>query len=517
MSTTGTSSPSIILTNGCGISQESHTLGILVGGGPAPGINGIIASATLTALDRGWTVFGIMEGFRYLMEGRTDMCKRLSRSDVSRIHNTGGTVLCTSRANPTKKPEDLQRTLDTLKRAGIDYLITIGGDDTATSSLKLANAAGDALKVCHVPKTIDNDLPLPGDVPTFGYRTAQAVGYDILRNLMADAKSSPPRWYIVVSMGRQAGHLALGMGFSAGAHLTLIPEEWGSKPVTFSAIVDAIEGTVLKRLAIDKPFGVVVLAEGLVEKMLPDEVDRVFDPHHIVSRDEHGHIRLDEVELGGRVRDELRQRFAGRSPRITWVVKNIGYELRCADPIPFDIEYTRILGSGAVRFLAGSGNKAIVTMIGEQLSPIPFQEIINPATGKSATRAVDTDSLLYKVAREFMMRLTTNDLGNSELIGRMAAIAKMTPDEFLARYRDTFAECTTGGDAAMPSTPLRMHAQFDARASTDVPPVSLGNTPVRVRVPVHRVLDMGCASTGGGESGGTVLGVASVGTPVPEK
>jgi len=453
-------------------------MGILCGGGPAPGINGVIASATLAALDRGWEVIGIIEGFRYLIEGRKDMVRKLTRSDVTRIHNIGGTILCTSRANPTKKPEDLQRTLRTLSELGIDLLLTIGGDDTATSALRLADAAHDTLKVVHVPKTIDNDLPLPGDVPTFGYRTAQAVGHEILRNLMADARSSPSRYYIVVSMGRQAGHLALGMGVSAGAHLTLIPEEWGSRPVHFAEIIDHIEGTVLKRLAQNKPFGVIVLAEGLVEKMPLDEVDSIFDPHHLIGRDEHGHIRLDEVALGDCVRDALRTRFKDRPQKFTWIVKNIGYELRCADPIPFDIEYTRILGSGAVRFLAGSGTRAIVSMVGEQLCPIPFSDIFDPTTGRSSTRPVDTESLLFKVAREFMIRLTASDREDSALIARMAALAGLTPEAFLARFEKAFIESTHGGDAALPSTPKRHPV---GRRPSPSPPQASPCPPVCVR------------------------------------
>ena len=151
-------------------------LGILCGGGPAPGMNSVISAATIEARNSGWDVLGIMDGFQHLIEGRTEQARPLSITDVSRIHALGGSILRTSRANPTVRDEGaadpgwrLHACLESLRKLGIDALVTIGGDDTAFSASRLAEAAGGGLRVAHVPKTIDNDLPLPGGIPTFGF------------------------------------------------------------------------------------------------------------------------------------------------------------------------------------------------------------------------------------------------------------------------------------------------------------------------------------------------------------
>jgi len=197
-------------------------LAIAVAGGPAPGINSVIGAATIRACLSNVEVLGIPEGFRWVMTGDTSRVVPLTINDTSRIHFRGGSMLGISRANPTKKPETMRNVLDSFERLDIGMLITIGGDDTAYTAYKLAQAAGGRLRVVHVPKTIDNDLDLPHDVWTFGYQTARALGVDIVHNLMVDAKTTG-RWYFVVAMGRKAGHLALGIGKAAGATLTLIP------------------------------------------------------------------------------------------------------------------------------------------------------------------------------------------------------------------------------------------------------------------------------------------------------
>src|SRR4029078_8797424 len=121
----------------------------------------------------------------------------------------------------------------------VDMLITIGGDDTAFSALKVEEHGRGRIRVVHVPKTIDNDLDLPPEVDTFGYQTARHFGVEIVKNLMVDAKTTS-RWYFLIAMGRKAGHLALGIGKAAGATLTLIPEEFTGHPVRLKAMVDTL-------------------------------------------------------------------------------------------------------------------------------------------------------------------------------------------------------------------------------------------------------------------------------------
>src|SRR5689334_10359143 len=236
--------------------SAGRRLGILVGGGPAPGINTVISSAAIEAINEGFDVVGIRDGFKNLVRKDVSKIRPLTIDDVSRVHLTGGSVLGTSRENPTKSAEALQAVVDTLQQAGVTHLVTIGGDDTALSSRTVAERSQGAIKSVHVPKTIDNDLPLPPHVPTFGFQTARHVGAELVQNLMEDARSTR-RWYVVVAMGRKAGHLALGIGKAAGATLTVVAEEWTSTTyVPFATICDIVEGAIIKRRASGRHFGV---------------------------------------------------------------------------------------------------------------------------------------------------------------------------------------------------------------------------------------------------------------------
>jgi 6-phosphofructokinase len=157
----------------------------------------------------------------------------------------------------------------------------------------------------HVPCTIDNDLPLPGGAPTVGFATARHVGSSIVANLMEDSRTTS-RWYVIVTMGRNTGHLALGIGKAAGATLTVIPEEF-SQPTTISEIVDILEGAMLKRRTSGRPDGVAILAEGFASVLRdPDVLPK--SPGHPVPLDATGHPRLSEVPLARILQLELERR-----------------------------------------------------------------------------------------------------------------------------------------------------------------------------------------------------------------
>ena len=405
--------------------SAKNVLAILVGGGPAPGINAVISAATIEAINEGFDVLGIRDGFKWLMREDTSKIRPLVIEDVSRIHLQGGSVLGTARDNPTKSEESIRRVIETLHQAGVTHLVTIGGDDTALSSSFVAERSGHRIRVVHVPKTIDNDLPLPSHIPTFGYQTARHFGAELVYNLMEDAHSAK-RWYVVVAMGRKAGHLALGIGKAAGAALTIIGEEFARATIAFSDICDIVEGAIIKRRAMEQPFGVAVLAEGLIEKLDPQELAELQD----VERDEHGHIRFAEVDLARKVKAEVQSRLSGRGVRVTIVNKNIGYELRCADPIPFDASYCRDLGYGAIRFLLSGGTDAMVSIQGGRMVPIPFADIREPATGKTRVRMVNVESEGYRVARGYMIRLEPSDFEDPSWVEKLALSANMTADQF---------------------------------------------------------------------------------------
>ncbi len=409
--------------------QGSGHIAILVGGGPAPGINGVIAAATIRSTQGGRKVLGIQEGFKWIMQGDVSRVQPLSNDDVSRIHFHGGSYLKTSRANPIKNPQHLENALESLLHLGVTGLITIGGDDTCFSALTLEKAAQGRLHVVHVPKTIDNDLDLPSGIPTFGFQTARHVGVEIVRSILEDARTTS-HWFFVVAMGRKAGHLALGIGKAAGATLTLIPEEFSERPIRLGRIADILAGSIIKRLSTGREDGVAVLAEGLAEVMDAGEVAELAS----ITRDEHGHIELADLDLSEVLKQEVLRRLAPYGITPTIRRKDIGFELRCADPIGFDMEYCRDLGYCAANFLIHGGNAALASILNGEFTPIPFDKILDPLTKRTRVRMVDVNSESYHIAREFMIRLGPEDVGEDDAAAKCAAVVGLSPKEFRERF-----------------------------------------------------------------------------------
>ncbi|MCI0864011.1 MAG: 6-phosphofructokinase [Chloroflexi bacterium] len=417
--------------------KTTARMGILVGGGPAPGINSAIGAAVIEAVNSGLSVVGILDGYKHLADGRTDMVRPLDIPDVSRIHAQGGSILRTSRTNPARNPEDLQRTVDSIKTLGIGYLVTIGGDDTAFGASEIAKAASGSLKVAHVPKTIDNDLPLPGGQPTFGFETVRQVGTEAVLNLMEEARTTN-RWYFIVVMGREAGHLALGIAKAAGATLALIPEEFPDDGPRLDEVSKILEGAILKRRVMGNEHGVAVIAEGIAEKMSVDELRNL--PGVTVEYDSYGHISLNDIPLAIILRRQVQQAFAQRGEQIAIVDVTLGYQLRCAPPIPFDIDYTRTLGYGAVRFLLSDTDDerlrfgGMICQVDGQRKVLAFDDLRDPATGRIRVRTVDIDSEYYAVAREYMIRLDAEDWRDRDFISQMAQAANLTLEAFESAF-----------------------------------------------------------------------------------
>lgn len=409
----------------------NEVLALIVGGGPAPGINGVIAAATIEARNRGWDVVGCVDGFHWLSQGDDQHLVKLGINDVSRISHRGGSILRTSRANPTKDPQQMEAVIRVLEQQGVTKVITIGGDDTAFTASRIEAFAQGRLRIAHVPKTIDNDLPLPEGVPTFGFETARAVGVDIVHNLSEDARTSG-RWYFVIAMGRTAGHLALGIGKSASATVTIIPEEFGGPEAQIGVghVADILEGSILKRRAAGRDYGVAILAEGLANQMREEELS---DYGHF-ERDEHGHIRLGEIDLGGVFKETLGRRLKDRGLKTTIVAKNLGYELRCADPIPFDAAYTRDLGYAAVKFLSDGGSGALISVIGGKMQPLPFADLLDEKTHRTSVRRVNVESESFEVALQYMIRLEQEDFAEDAKLRRLADVAGTTPDQFQQKF-----------------------------------------------------------------------------------
>lgn len=372
-------------------------IGIVVSGGPAPGINSVISSAVIAAFNLGYGTVGLNEGFRGVALKGADAVKDLSINEVSRIYKLGGSVIGTSRFNPFASPETTKNFEKALSEKEIDKLIVIGGEGSAYLSLQISKKYPN-ISVVHVPKTIDNDLDLPNDYPSFGFETARSVGTKIVDTLCVDAKTTQ-RWFLVTSMGRKAGFLALGLGLSSRATITLIPEEFEAGKATPENVADILFNSIKKRSEMGKNFGVAVMAEGLIDMLNPDS-------HPLLQgcpRDELGRIKHSELELGDLLTPLLKKRCDEEKIETVFYNKNLGYELRCADPTSFDIEYTTFLGLGAVSHLHDGQKGVMVIRDHDKIGSIPLSDM-ERGDGRIRSRKVNLDSDVYRVARMYMIR-----------------------------------------------------------------------------------------------------------------
>ncbi|MDT7880805.1 MAG: 6-phosphofructokinase [Candidatus Hydrothermia bacterium] len=396
-------------------------LGIVCGGGPAPGINSVIRAVVIEARNRNLEVIGFLDGFSHLSK-KEIVYKNLEIEDVSRIHHYGGSIIGTSRGNSSD--EEVFNTYLSLINSGINYLVSIGGDGTASMIYKISKLDKDKkIKFAHIPKTIDNDFPLPPSSRTFGFETARNLGMELVLNLIEDAKILK-RWFFVQVMGRSSGHLAIGIGKSSGATLTIIPEEFQNyEKIPLKLLLDILEGSIIKRLAYNKPYGVAILAEGLSLKLENLNLQN----YHSIS----------EFPLAELLANEIENRLKKRNINIRIIPQNIGYVLRNAHPIAFDISYTITLGYGAVKFLLSDNNIhcAVITLRGEKIEPIDINEFIKD--DKVKIRYVDLKGEVYESAYHYMIRLKKEDFENEEFLLKLCDVSKMEKEEFIKNFKWT--------------------------------------------------------------------------------
>jgi len=313
---------------------------VLTGGGDCPGLNAVIRGIVKARKEE--EVVGIMRGWKGAVEGTY---VNLSDENVEGIHLLGGTILGTSRVNPFKIENGPEKVEENLKKAGIDALIAIGGDDTLTVAAKFASRG---LKIVGVPKTIDNDVA--NTDYTFGFHTAVNVGADAIDRLQSTAKSHE-RIIFVELMGRNAGWITLEAGLAAGAHLILIPEF----PRTIEEIV-----TILNARMKEKRYAVVAVAEGFK----PTELEQVVGDATTV--DAFGHIKLGGI---AHYLAEIIEQKTGYETRS--VV--LGHLLRGGTPTAFD----RILGTRygveAMRLVQKEDFSRMVALRGNDIISIPLE------------------------------------------------------------------------------------------------------------------------------------------------
>jgi 6-phosphofructokinase 1 len=208
-----------------------------------------------------------------------------------------------------------------------------------------------------------------------------------------------------------------------------LPEEFSEK-TSLASVVDTIVGSIVKQASMGRGYGVAVVAEGIAERIADDIVSSA----ESLGRDSFGHVPLADIPLGTILRDAVRKRLDEIGVKSTIHTKDIGYELRCAKPIPFDVDYTRTLGFGAVRYLVGGGSGALIALADGRLKPMKLDDLLDPSTGRIRTRQVDLRSEAYRVARDYMVRLEPSDFSDAEKLRALTARTSLDPGAFRAEF-----------------------------------------------------------------------------------
>jgi 6-phosphofructokinase 1 len=195
-------------------------------------------------------------------------------------------------------------------------------------------------------------------------------------------------------------------------------------------MADILESTIIKRLSQGYSYGVAILAEGVAGKVDVNELAK----YEYLENDERGALRLSEIQLGRILQRFVHKELENRKVNVKKIVhKTIGYELRAADPIPFDAEYTRNLGYSAVKYLMKGGSGALISFYEGKMKPIPLRTIIDPATKKTRVRYVNTKAEPFEVGRQYMIRLDKEDLSPPN-IAKLAKAGRFTAEEFRQKY-----------------------------------------------------------------------------------
>lgn len=359
------------------------TIAILCGGGPAPGINTVVATVTKVFLRAGYRVLGVHEGYKGLFSENPEI-ELLTWAKADQIYNRGGSAIKMSRFKP--KDEDFNTGL--FVREGIELLVTVGGDDTASTANRLTKfLAGRNIRVrnIHVPKTIDNDLPLPEGVPTFGFTSAKEMGVSIGKVIKAEAATTQ-NWYLLMSMGREAGHLAFEIGKGIHADMIIIPEMFDRTQITVDKVIRLVISSMVKRRIMGAKPGVAVISEGIFHYLKDEDIASsgiTFD------YDAHGHPELSEISKAHILNKILRNRLKGLGLAIVCRPVEVGYSLRCVDPSAFDLTYCTSLGIGVKKLYDGGHTGCMVAMnLQEEIIPV-FLKDVEDENGKIRPRLVN--------------------------------------------------------------------------------------------------------------------------------
>ncbi|MEN8224509.1 MAG: 6-phosphofructokinase [Bacteroidota bacterium] len=362
------------------------SIAIICGGGPAPGINSVISSVSKVFLKDGYRVIGLHGGYKSLF-AKEPVYQDIDFHFADSIRGQGGSALQMSR----HKPKDEEFSTAFFVKHNVELLVTIGGDDTASTANRISKYLKNnnvSIQNIHVPKTIDNDLPLAEGQPTFGYQSAKEAGVRIAQTVYEDARTSG-NWFIISAMGREAGHLAFGIGAAVHAPMIIIPEMFTNTPITFDTIMKLIVSSIVKRMIQGIPYGIIIISEGVFHFMPDDEIKS--SGIHF-TYDDHGHPELGNVSKAHIFNVLLQEKLKEIQLKVKSRPVELGYELRCVNPVAFDLVYCSMLGMGVKRLFDKGHTGCMVTSdsLGN-INPLFLEDVTNEH-GKVEPRLVNMDS-----------------------------------------------------------------------------------------------------------------------------
>lgn len=368
-----------------------ETIAILAGGGPAPGINTVISSVAKTFLGHGFRVIGLHGGYKGLFS-KVPKMEEIDYGIADGIFSLGGSYLHMSRYKPGEDDFATRFNLGFFVDNNVKLLVTVGGDDTASTANRIAKfleARKYPISNIHVPKTIDNDLPLPGGMPTFGFESAKDKGSVIARTVYSDACSSS-NWFVVTAMGRSAGHLAFGIGTAAHYPMIVIPEMFNRTDITVDKILRLILSSMIKRRLMGMDYGAAMISEGVFHELKAEEIASAGVSF---SYDDHGHPELWKVSKAHVFCALIDDKLAKINFKVRPRPVELGYEMRCQTPVAYDIEYCSTLGVGVYKlFSEGKTGCMVCTDLDGNIGQLYLKDIQDPVTGIIPPRTVDIES-----------------------------------------------------------------------------------------------------------------------------
>ena len=374
---------------------------ILAGGGPAPGINTVISTVAKTFLKDGYRVLGLNDGYKNLFKPNPDVVE-MDFLYADAILKQGGSALKMSRY----KPKNEEFNTEFFVKNNIKLLVTIGGDDTASTANRISKflaSSGFPIQNIHVPKTIDNDLPLPEGSPTFGYYSAKDAGVHLVQTIYEDARTSG-NWFVVSAMGREAGHLAFGMTSACHCPMVVIPEMFNKTAVTFDAIIKLVVSSIVKRKLLGVNYGVVIISEGVFHFMSDEEIEK---SGVAFTYDEHGHPELGNVSKAHIFNLLLQQRLKALGINVKSRPVEIGYGIRCVEPNGYDLTYCSLLGYGVKKLFDKGVSGAMVTANPKgEIEPLYLKDV-EDENGKIKPRLVNLNGpkaeLIFNDGLQYIM------------------------------------------------------------------------------------------------------------------